>query len=212
MPIIYKEVIDSTTETMLWQITESENELKKGLSLSKESQNRLSERKSDSHRKGYLAVRQLLNQHGIAPQIHQYEANGAPYLKDGRFISISHTKNIAAVVIANSPVGIDVEQYQQKIIQIAPRFMHQKEIDNTTQQNKMYYYTHFWTAKESIYKVFNTPGIDFAEQIYIQPFSSKTKVGKGHVNNKNKIFNFKLHFFDFKDYCVTLAKAINVKS
>ena len=75
----------------------------------------------------------------------------------------------------------------------------------------MYYYTHFWTAKEAIYKVFNTAGIDFAKQIHIQPLLSKTKVGKGHVNNKNKMFNFKLHFFDFKDYCVTLAKAINVK-
>ena len=212
MPINHKEVIDSNTEMMLWEITESENKLKKGLSLSKEAQKRLSARKSDSHRKGYLAVRQLLNQHGIAPQLHQYEANGAPYLTDGRFISISHTKNIAAVVISNSPIGVDVEYYQKKIIKIAPRFMHQKEIDNTTQENKIYYYTHFWTAKEAIQKVFNRAGIHFAERVFIKPFSSETKIGNGQVNNKNKMFNFKLYFFDFKDYCVTLAKPENVKS
>jgi len=205
VPECYNETIDKVLEFGLWQITESENELREGLFLSEEAQKRLSLRKSNTHRKGYLAVRQLLKKHNIEPKLHQYESNGAPYLTDNRFLSISHTKNIAAVAIANIPIGIDVEEYQDKIIPISNRFMNPEEKIYMKPPKLIEKYTQIWTAKEAIYKVFNTPGIHFANQIYIQPFTWGARKGEGQLIDKTLQHDFYLHFFDFKNYCVTIA-------
>jgi 4'-phosphopantetheinyl transferase len=205
MPECYKEIIDPGIDIALWQITESERELTQGLTLSAQAQKRLSMRKSNMHRKGYLAIRQLLKKYDIAPQLHQYEANGAPYLTDGRFLSISHTKNVAAVAIAKTPVGIDVEYYQNKIVPIALRFLHPNEREQIEIDHQIEQYTKIWTAKEAIYKVFNTPGIHFANQIFINAFQWGATKGQGTLFHNGVQHPFNLHFFEFKDYCVTLA-------
>ena len=60
MPVCYREIIGVDTEMVLWEITESEADLNIGLTLSAQALQRLSQRKSEVHRKGYLAIRQLL--------------------------------------------------------------------------------------------------------------------------------------------------------
>ena len=60
MPVCYREKIDDKKQIVVWDITESEIELCKDLSLSKKSLFRISKRKSIVHRKGYLAIRQIL--------------------------------------------------------------------------------------------------------------------------------------------------------
>ena len=123
MPICHQEIIGEETKMVLWEITETEFELQSSLSLSSVALKRLSQRKSELHRKGYLAIRQLLKSLGISPKLHQYDKIGAPYLTDGRFISVSHSKDIAAVVISSTSVGIDLEYYKDKIKLVASRFL-----------------------------------------------------------------------------------------
>jgi len=60
MPECHRELINNTTQIAVWKITEDETQLTQGLKLSQEALNRLSQRKSIVHRKGYLAIRQLL--------------------------------------------------------------------------------------------------------------------------------------------------------
>ena len=127
MPKCHRETIAEVTEMIIWKITETESELQQGLSLSEKALVRLSQRKSSVHRKGYLAIRQLLKSLEISPEMHQYDGTGAPYLTDGRFISISHAKDIAAVAISSTKVGIDLEYYQDKIKKIGVRFLHASE-------------------------------------------------------------------------------------
>ena len=96
MPLSYSEIISNDIQICIWQITEEEIFLSSGLSLSKEALERLSSRKSEVHRKGYLAIRQLLKRCGIATETHQYDKQGVPYLTDGRYLSITHTKKLFA--------------------------------------------------------------------------------------------------------------------
>ena len=88
MPECYKEKIDNKKQIVVWDITESEIELYKDLSLSKNALFNISQRKSIVHRKGYLAIRQILKNLNIDFTLFQYDQNGAPYLTDGRYISI----------------------------------------------------------------------------------------------------------------------------
>ena len=205
MPLSYREIISNDIQICIWQITEEEVFLSLGLSLSKGALERLSSRKSEVHRKGYLATRQLLKGYGIIPEIHQYDQDGAPFLTDGRYLSITHTKNMAAIAISFSPVGIDLEHYQEKIKKIAARFLHLEESKDHFKKDNIEFLTQIWTAKEAIYKAFRTPGIHFNTQLLVDPFQSKAASGVGHVLHQDKDWTYSLNFRYFKDYCLTLA-------
>jgi len=206
MPITHKEIIESELEIGVWEITETEAELTDGLVLSPEALMRLSKRKSEVHRKGYLAIRQLLKSFEIEPQMHQYDAQGAPYLTDGRYLSITHTKNVAAVGLSQIPVGIDLEHYQEKIIKIAPRFLHQKETTEIARLLDIKFLTQIWTAKEALYKVYKTSGIQFNTQLLIEPFESDSKKGEGLIFHNGKQWKYELDFRYFPTYCLTVAR------
>ncbi|MDA8871712.1 4'-phosphopantetheinyl transferase superfamily protein [Flavobacteriaceae bacterium] len=205
MPECHREIINEDTEMAVWEITETESELQHGLSLSPEAIERLSNRKSIVHRKGYLAIRQLLKSLGVLPKTHQYDKIGAPYLTDGRYISISHTKDVAAVVISSNLVGIDLEHYQEKIKRIAPRFLHTSEFQIPKNMSEVIYLTHIWTAKEALYKLYKKPGLIFNKQLCIRPFKKESAIGIGEVLDQNNTESYVLHFRRFKNYCLTLA-------
>ena len=205
MPLSYSEIISNDIQICIWQITEDEVFLSSGLSMSQEALERLSSRKSEVHRKGYLAIRQLLKGYGIIPEIHQYDQDGAPFLTDGRYLSITHTKNMAAIAISVFPVGIDLEHYQEKIKKIATRFLHKEESKDHFKTDNIEFLTQIWTAKEAIYKAFRTPGIHFNTQLLVEPFQSKAARGVGHVLHHDKDWLYSLNFRYFKDYCLTLA-------
>ena len=192
-----------------WEITESEETLKNGLALSPEALNRLNCRKSEVHRKGYLAIRQLLKQMNIVPKTHQYDVLGAPYLTDGRFLSLSHTKTFAAVALSDTPVGIDIENYQDKIIRIAPRFLHSTEVPAQITSETVPFLTQIWTAKEAIYKALRIPGVHFSEQIEIHPFEVGASKGSACVYLNERTKEFHLHFLYFKNFCATIASFKN---
>ena len=205
MPECFKELINLNTHIAVWKINELESELASGLELSKEALTRLSQRRSTTHRKGYLAIRKLLRSHDIDPLIHKYDKNGAPYLTDGRYLSISHTKDVAAIAISSQPVGIDLEHYQEKIIKIAPRFLHLKESLDLNKNKEIHYLSQIWTAKEALYKVFRKPGIHFKTQLLIDQVEVKSKESTGSVFYKNRIKKYKLYFRYFDDFCLCLA-------
>jgi len=205
MPECFKELINLNTHIAVWKINESESELAKGLELSKEALTRLSQRRSITHRKGYLAIRKLLRSHNIHPSIHKYDKNGAPYLTDGRHLSISHTKDVAAIAISFQPVGIDLEHYQEKIIKIAPRFLHLKESLDLNKNKEIHYLSQIWTAKEALYKAFRKPGIHFKTQLLIDQVDADTKDGVGSVFYNKRIKKYKLYFRHFDNFCLSLA-------
>ena len=210
MPECYREKIDNKKQIVVWDITESEKELYKDLSLSKNALFNISQRKSIVHRKGYLAIRQILKNLNIDFTLHQYDQNGAPYLTDGRYISISHTKNKAAVVIALKPVGIDLEYYQNKIKKKAPRFIHQNEISDPQKLNDIKYLTQIWTAKEALYKIFRKKGIQFKSQLKVNKFHrEKSNDGLGTIFYNGKTYKYSLHFRYFSNFCLTLATTKN---
>ena len=205
MPICHQEIIGEETKVVIWEITETEFELQSSLSLSSVALQRLSQRKSELHRKGYLAIRQLLKSLEISPELHQYDKIGAPYLTDGRFISVTHSKNIAAVVISSTSVGIDLEHYKDKIKSVASRFLHTSEFEKPVEIDQIEYLTQIWTAKEALYKLYKKPGLIFSKQLCIKPFKKGSTRGKGLVIEKEGTTQFFLNFRRFENYFLTLA-------
>ena len=206
MPEMRTPVIDATFHSAFWEITETEEALRKGLILGTHAAARYGARKKETHRKGYLAVRQLLKRSGVGPQLHQYRENGAPFLTDGRYLSVSHAHAFAAIAVSKRPIGIDIENYREKILCIAPRFLHPKENRIDLNAKAIPLLTQIWTAKEAIYKALQISGLNFSKHIQINPFEPNEKKGTATIQLKNGAKKMNLWFLHFENYCATVAE------
>jgi len=91
-----------------------------------------------------------------------------PMDREGKWnCSLSHCAMFAALAISSThPVGVDIEPIRDKVKSIAPRFLLPGEFESASVEQLMIY----WSAKESLYKLSGTRGLDLRNQIQIEPF------------------------------------------
>ena len=84
---------------------------------------------SDRRKLEWLSVRVLLYSMLQEDKEIGYSSEGKPHLTDNSsFISISHTKGYVAVILSSvAPVGIDIEQYGQRVKRVYDRFIRSDE-------------------------------------------------------------------------------------
>ncbi|MEZ4852919.1 4'-phosphopantetheinyl transferase superfamily protein [Flavobacterium sp.] len=80
MPFYKSITINNTTTAYFWKITEDFNTLFRAVQLKDTSLTRLEKMKSESHQKGFLAVRMLLQHLGFSDFDLVYDENGKPHL------------------------------------------------------------------------------------------------------------------------------------
>ena len=132
-----------------------------------------------------------------------------PLLSDNRNISISHSENIATILISeNKGIGIDVERINNKVNSIKSKFLNEKEMHYLRGHRETRNLTRAWTAKESIYKALRMPGVIFSENILIEEFNNESKTGIGKFISSNQERTFKLYFYDLDDYCLTISQEV----
>lgn len=147
----------------MWQVTETMEDLlamlpDEGHELYEEAQQRFS---SPKRRQEFIAVRVLLYQMLPGAVIGYYD-NGKPYLVHScRRISISHTVGYVAVILSDcGEVGVDIEQYGERVCRVASRFINDDErISGVWKQLLL------WSAKETVYKMMNCCEVDFQEHL-----------------------------------------------
>ena len=103
MPIINK--IESEKFTILvWKITETLEEI---IALGEDinTDNYTSEKRKKEHFASRLLVNEICPTKTII-----YNEFGAPELNNGKHISISHSKELVAVIISDTKSGLDIEQ------------------------------------------------------------------------------------------------------
>ena len=205
MPLINSIVLSNDLQILIWNIEETLQELFENIKLTPEDLNRLKKRKKVINQKGFLAIRNLFLSADIYTEKLLYNSMGAPVLKSGKKISISHSQTFAGIAYGSKPVGFDLECYQKKILNIAPRFLHLEEDFVWQESYVVEKITLVWTAKEALYKVIQKKGINFSEQLLIAPFKWGAKSGSAKVFISDQIFHFSLKFIVEKTYCGTLA-------
>lgn len=200
MPFFKSIKIKPNTNLYLWKITESYDWFCENVKLKEISFLRLESMKSESHRKGFLAVRMLLQEIGYSDYDLFYDDFGKPHLQDGKHISISHSNDFSAVVISNEILGLDIEQLKEKTLKIAPRFMQIHHLEGLSFEEKLKKSTVVWGIKEAIFKIKNEKGISFPEHIFEKPFdlNDKKAIGILQFNGKEEFFN--AHFNQIENY------------
>ena len=120
MPLIYRSELPNGL-IALWKIDESETELR-SLCTPQERIYASERLTTGNRRKEWLAWHALL--HETTPQAETgYDPNGAPVLKSGEYIGVSHTKGYAAVIIAKTPCAVDIELRNRNFLKAAPKYL-----------------------------------------------------------------------------------------
>ncbi|MBE7696428.1 4'-phosphopantetheinyl transferase family protein [Tenacibaculum finnmarkense] len=210
MPVHKTITINSNTNVLIWKIEESFDELSENITLNKRSINRLKSMKSDLHRKGFLSVRQLLKQANYTDDDLIYDEFGKPHLKDGKFISITHSFIFSAIIISDDkPVGIDIEKQRDKIVKIAPKFTpieaYKSIANHSALVSKL---TIVWGAKESLYKIYGKKKLHFLKNIYIDDFSfesNETNKTTGKILYEGITDEYQIHFLETEGFTCVYA-------
>ena len=197
MPLHKVIFLANNTKLYLWKITEDLVELSKEVLLKDSSIVRLEGMKSENHKKGFLAVRKLLQHIDYNDFDLYYDAFGKPHIKPQGcsikdiHISISHSHAFSALAVSDKNVGLDIEILKPKILKIAPRFMNISHLENTPDEEKIEKATVVWGIKESIFKIKNEVGISFMDHIFEESFriEDKRTIAKLNFNNKEELFN-----------------------
>lgn len=205
MPLFKIIHINEETSIFLWKITEDYNELFRSVSLKDTSLGRLENMKSESHQKGFLSVRMILQHCGYNDFDLFYDEFGKPHLNDGKHISISHSFDFAAIAFSNEKIGIDIEQVKDKVLRIAPRFMETWHLENLSYKDQMKKATVIWGTKEAIFKVKNEVGISFPEHIFEKAFSLADKKCQAELHFNNCLENFNIFFEEVENYMIVCA-------
>ena len=196
---------NSQTIVKIWKITESYEELYQRVRLKPENEQRVLGMKSELHRRGFLSIRHLLKSFEYTDEDLFYDKNGKPHLRDGKYISITHSFTFSGVIISDKPVGIDIEKQRDKITRIAYKFTDYET--NYLAHDKTYIrkLSVIWCAKESLYKLYATPGLSFKNHTIVIPFMLEDKSTTAWIDYKEKKSRYNIQFLEFEGFSCAYA-------
>ncbi|MBC7847891.1 MAG: 4'-phosphopantetheinyl transferase superfamily protein [Flavobacterium sp.] len=208
MPL-YKTInYNSSTQILVWKITESLEELLGKVLLKEKTQLRLNKMKSEIHQRAFLSVRMLLQLSGYTDFDLHYDEFGKPYFLDGKHVSITHSNYFSAIIISDETVGIDIELQREKIIRIADKFVNDKELNRLKSFDSEDYIrklTVKWGAKEAIFKIRNEKGISFKDHIQVNTFELDDEKTIAILDFENIKQQFSIYFEEFDNFTLVYA-------
>ena len=151
--------LPSTKNILLWHLTESEDTW---MDLAEKSGNPFPNRLPNRRDIERFATLLLLKEAKLEDQL-QYNEFGKPVLRNGRFISISHDKNLVGIIVHEQEIGLDIQTVEERIHRIANKFCNEDELNQFQSTEER---TALWCTKEAIFKYFGTD-VPFAESITV---------------------------------------------
>ncbi len=200
MGLYLKKKLDNEAEIAVWQITETEEELKELSATPSDEMEEISFIRSESLRKQRLAVRALLGTLFDEKVYLSHHDNGKPYLENNPVnISITHTEKYVAVILHEEEnVGIDIESLDRDFSAVEKKALSEDEIDDLEDEKRNEQLAIYWCAKEAVFKLLSRYNVDFAEQIEIERFRPR---GEGELEatftSKNEEEEFDLEYITF---------------
>ena len=154
MPLIHSEA-GTGYQLAVWEITEDEAFFESSLGFG-------TDRKHPHRRLEHLSGRFLLQY--LLPDFPfekiQIAPTGKPFISDQALhFSISHSFPFAAAIVAERPVGIDVQVFVEKILRLQHKFLSEEEMRLCGED--LSHITLAWSAKEALFKQYGLGAVDF---------------------------------------------------
>lgn len=195
MPVFFENCTNDF-DLFIWKIEENIDELFTYTNLLSEEIKTLNSFRNQQRKLQYLATRAILKKYFPLDLHISYNKNGKPYLNNKLNISISHSKNYAAIIVSKYKVAIDVEIPDNKIFRITQRMLSSEEQSyiDINDVNSLYL---CWGAKESMVKITNNKNYIYNKDLSVNAFKIAqmgTFTGniKDNTQIKNLSFNYKI--------------------
>lgn len=112
----------------------------------------------------------------------EYSSCGAPFIAGNPFrFGVSHTSDKAALIIADTTCAIDIERADRDFSKVAARILTDKEREIAAECNEPNAPGLMWCAKETIYKLSGSNGIDFRRDIAIERIDTSARTIDGRL-------------------------------
>ncbi len=200
MPL-YNKIVKDNFSIAFWELSESFEELSgKFHSVAPDNDiKRVNSFKYNGRKSEWMASRLLLKQLFNQYVNISYTKDGKPYIENKNVnISISHTKGMVAVIVSRKVAGIDIEKTGNRVLRIEDKFMSHQEKLQINHRNKANNLLVYWSAKETLYKIHPTRGLDFKKNIYVNNFNlNKRGEIKGEIRTESTPAVHKLNYFHF---------------
>ena len=150
MGLYSKRTLDNGATIAIWEITESEDDLRTLCSpIPNDELEELEILRSEARRKEKLAVRALLNELYPEKVYLGHHDNGKPYIQNcADEISISHTNRFVAIITHDEEdVGIDIECVNRDFSAVEKKALSEEEIDDLSDKNHNLQLAIYWCAK-----------------------------------------------------------------
>ena len=124
-----------------------------------------------------------------------YLKNKKPHIRNSdKFVSISHTKDIIAMIIATYPCGIDIESSERDTSKIKHKFLN---VDDFTSGESNENLIRNWCSKEVLFKINGKSDINFKEHLTV---IKNGEYFSGYCNHPLIKFNSTIKILKFKNY------------
>jgi len=197
MPLKLKISAEYNTTILVWHLTEDISILQARLGLSVKDNSLLSTY-SPKRKKEWLSTRYLLKLVIKDLDLNHLKKDeyGKPYIENSSsYISISHSHDFASIIVSDRVVGIDIQKIHDNIERISHKFISEKELQYTLNDDKILHMHINWGAKESMYKGYGKKELGFIRHMSIDPYklnpgttSFTGTVSKNEVIEKYNLF------------------------
>ena len=192
----------------IWKVLETAEQLQSRLVPFDVYQTQYQSLKAPKRRLEWLAVRALMQEMCGKIKVIDYLPSGKPFLRDRSFhLSISHTNGYVAVALHPSlEVGVDIEQYAERVKKVMLRFIRTDEQWMVGQPEEINALLLHWSAKETMYKLLQQSEVDFLEHLQILPFSCATQgmfIGREYCTPFHH--SYQIHYDTHPDFVLTYA-------
>ena len=175
MALYLRKTLDNDAEILVWQVTETEEELVQLCSIPSDEMEEIQMYKSEAQRRQKLAVRCLLDVAFDEKVYLNHHDNGKPFIENEAInISITHTDKYVAIILhSEDDLGIDIESMDRDFSAVEKKALNEDEIDDLEEdkEEKNEQLAIYWCAKEAIFKRMGINKVDFAEQIDVEKFN-----------------------------------------
>lgn len=210
MPLVHSETIEETCTLLLWQLTETEEELREMLGpafISAEIEAISHPQKIREWLASRLLIKLLARKFGIAYVGLKKDQHGKAFLIDNdSHISITHTFDYVAVALnPSATVGIDMEKSDPKLQRTSRKYLSTPEFEHAGDEIPKL--SMYWCAKEALYKLYGKKKISFRESIYINPFedSDSTLTGELADEEENLVVKSSIHIRWVDGHCLAIS-------
>lgn len=192
MPLLLTQKINAHTWLGIWQLQELEADLYAALPPHADVSamaGKVHARRRQEWLASRVLVHQLLQHFTSAPLVLARSEEGMPYFPGQPLhVSITHSPHLAAVILSDKyKVGIDIELITSKALRVVDKFLTEAEKKQTaSDEMKTCLY---WSAKETLYKLYSRKRLVLKENLLISPASEpNVLLGRVHTESFSKLY------------------------